>query len=160
MPLRDSSKASRSGSDAPRFESNAAAARPVCLSVFRPRGLHWFTSPYQHRGHRFRPPRPPFPRLGGLFVGLLPGPPRQEHDGRTSARRHTTPQAGDAVPVRHRAPGTDIFMLPCDLQEDEDKDHDPGTPDPNDDADLDHGGGAPARADPLDPLANFLKEMI
>ena len=34
-----------------------------------------------------------------------------------------------------------------------------GPPDPNDDADLEHGGCAPARADPLDPLANFIREL-
>ena len=50
-------------------------------------------------------------------------------------------------------------MLPRDLLEDEDEDRDTGTPDPNDDADLDLGGGAPPRADPLGPLANFLKEL-
>ena len=50
-------------------------------------------------------------------------------------------------------------MLPRDLLEDEDEDRDTGTPDPNDDADLDLGGGAPQRADPLGPLANFLKEL-
>ena len=64
-----------------------------------------------------------------------------------------------AVPARHRVPGTDMFMLPRDLQEDEDEDRYLGTPDPNDDADLDLDGGAPGRADPLDPLANFLKEL-
>ena len=48
-------------------------------------------------------------------------------------------------------------MLPRDLLEDEDEDHDPCTPDPNDDAYLDLGGGG--GADPLDPLANFLKEL-
>ena len=35
--------------------------------------------------------------------------------------------------------------------------HDP--PDLHDKADFKHGGGAPARADPLDPLANFIKEL-
>ena len=34
-----------------------------------------------------------------------------------------------------------------------------GPTEPNDDADLDLGGGSPPRADPLDPLANFLKEL-
>ena len=67
---------------------------------------------------------------------------------------------GDNVPSRHRVPGTDIFILPQDLQEDKDGDRDPCTPGPNDDADLDHGRGAPARANPLDPLSNYLKEMI
>ena len=64
-----------------------------------------------------------------------------------------------AVPSQHRVPGTDRFMLPRDLLEDEDNDRDPGPTDPNDDADLDHGGGAPPQASPLDPLANFLKEL-
>ena len=45
---------------------------------------------------------------------------------------------GDAVPSRHRVPHTGMFMLPRDLQEDEDEDGDPCTPDPNDDANLDH----------------------
>ena len=52
-----------------------------------------------------------------------------------------------------------MFMLSRDSLEDEDEDRDPCTSDPNDDADLDLGGGAPPRADPLDPLANFLKEL-
>ena len=52
-----------------------------------------------------------------------------------------------------------MFMLPRDLLEDEDEDCYPGTPDPNDDSDLDLGGGAFPRADPLDPLAKFLKEL-
>ena len=47
-------------------------------------------------------------------------------------------------------------MLPRDLLEDEDEDCDPCPTDPNDDADLDLGEDAPPRADPLDPLANFL----
>lgn len=64
-----------------------------------------------------------------------------------------------SVPSRHRVPGTDMYMLPRDLQDDEDEDRDPGPTDPNDDADWDFGGGAPPRADPLDPLANFLKEL-
>ena len=34
-----------------------------------------------------------------------------------------------------------------------------GPTDLNDDADLDLGGEAPSRAGPLDPLANFLKEL-
>ena len=50
-------------------------------------------------------------------------------------------------------------MLPRDLLEDEDNDSDPCPTDPNDDADSDLGGGAPPRANPLDPLANFLKEL-
>jgi hypothetical protein len=49
-------------------------------------------------------------------------------------------------------------MQPRDLFEDEDEgDH--GAPDPNDDADWEHGGGAPSRADPLDPLSDFIKEL-
>lgn len=50
-------------------------------------------------------------------------------------------------------------MLPRDLLYDDDEDRDPGPTDPNDDADWDFGGGASSRADPLDPLANFLKEL-
>ena len=58
----------------------------------------------------------------------------------------------------HRVPGTNVFMQPRDLFEDEDEgDH--GAPDPNDDADWEHGGGAPSRADPLDPLSDFIKEL-
>ena len=73
---------------------------------------------------------------------------------------NTPNRAGEgAVPSRHRVPGTDMFMLPRDLLDDEDEDRELGTPDPNDDADLDLDGGAPGRADPLDPLANFLKEL-
>lgn len=71
---------------------------------------------------------------------------------------HCTAVSG-AVPSRHRVPGTNMYMLPHDLQDDEDEDRDPGPTDPNDDADWDFGGGAPPRADPLDPLANFLKEL-
>ena len=65
---------------------------------------------------------------------------------------------GYAVPSVHRVPGTDMFMLPRDLQQEEEE-RDFGPPDPNDDADLEHGGGAPARADPLDSLANFIQEL-
>ena len=73
---------------------------------------------------------------------------------------YTPNWAGEgAVTSLHRVPGTDMFMLPRDLLEGEDEDCDPGTPDPNDNADLDLDGGAPGRADPLDPLANFLKEL-
>ena len=51
-----------------------------------------------------------------------------------------------------------MFMLPRDFQQDErEDDHCP--PDPHDEADFEHGGGAPARADPLDSLANFIKEL-
>ena len=56
----------------------------------------------------------------------------------------TPNRAGEgAVPSRHRVPGTNMFMLPRDLLEDEDEDRDLGTPDPNDDADLDLDGGGP-----------------
>ena len=34
-----------------------------------------------------------------------------------------------------------------------------GPPDQDDDPDCDHGRVAPARADPLDPLANFIKYL-
>ena len=49
-------------------------------------------------------------------------------------------------------------MLPRDLQQDEEE-CEYGPLDPHDDADFVHGGEAPARADPLDPLANFIKQM-
>ena len=49
-------------------------------------------------------------------------------------------------------------MLPRELQHEEGA-GDYGPPDPEDDADFQHGGGAPARADPLDPFANFIKEL-
>ena len=73
---------------------------------------------------------------------------------------NTPNRAGEgAGPSLHRVPGTDMFMFPRDLLVDEVEDRDPGTPDPNDNADLDLDGGAPGRAYPLDPLANFLKEL-
>ena len=54
--------------------------------------------------------------------------------------------------------GTDIFILPRDLQhKKEEGDH--GPPDLDIDADFEHGGGAPASADPLDLLASFIKEL-
>ena len=64
-------KRPQSGSDAPLFESNAAAARPVRLSVFSGLeiGLHWFTNPFKASRPPVPPPPPPLP--GGLFVGLL-----------------------------------------------------------------------------------------
>ena len=51
-----------------------------------------------------------------------------------------------------------MFMLSRDLQQDEGEDHH-GPPDPHDEANFELGGGAPAWADPLDPLANFIKEL-
>ena len=68
-------KRSRSGSDAPRFESNAAVAHPVRLSVFvgLEIGLQWFTNPYKASRPPVLPP-PSLPGLpGGLFGGLLSG---------------------------------------------------------------------------------------
>lgn len=54
--------------------------------------------------------------------------------------------------------GAEIFLLPCDLQgEEEEGKYSP--PDPYDGAEIEHGGAAPARAGPLDPLANFIKEL-
>ena len=38
-------------------------------------------------------------------------------------------------------------------------DRDYGPPDPHDDDDFGHGGGAPAQARPLDPLARFIQEL-
>ena len=63
----------RSCSDAPQFESNSTAARPVRLSVFfcLEIGLQWFTNPFQASLPPVSHPAPPFPRLGGFFVGLL-----------------------------------------------------------------------------------------
>ena len=49
-------------------------------------------------------------------------------------------------------------MLPRDLQLDEGE-GDYGPPDPDDDADFEHDGGAPARADPLESLANLIKKL-
>ena len=79
----------RSGSVAPLFESNATAARLIRLSVFFGLGigLQWFTNTY--RASRVfagpaPPPPPPLPRRPRLW---------EENDGRSSARRHTTPQA-------------------------------------------------------------------
>ena len=56
-PARAGSKGSRSCSNAPWFESNEAAPRPVRLSVFFGLGieLQWFTNPYKAS----RPPVPP-----------------------------------------------------------------------------------------------------
>ena len=65
---------------------------------------------------------------------------------------------GYAVPSVNSVLGTDMFMLPRDLQQEEEE-RGFGPPNPNDDADLEHGGGAPARAYPLDPLANFIQEL-
>ena len=62
----------------------------VCLSSSASKsGFSGLLIHIRHHCHRFRPPTPlPQPR------GSLRRPPlRQEHDGRTSARRHTTPQA-------------------------------------------------------------------
>ena len=62
----------------------------------------------------------------------------------------------------HPVPGTNMFMLPGDLQQEEEE-GDNGPTDPNDDANFEHGWGVPAWADPLDPspLANFiLSNMI
>ena len=51
-----------------------------------------------------------------------------------------------------------MFMLPDGFQEDEGED-DHGPPDPHNEADFEHGGDALAQVDPLDPLANFIKEL-
>ena len=64
-------KRPRSGSNAPLFESNAAAPRPLRLSVlfgFKIR-LQWFISPF--KASRDTRPAPPSPRLGDLSVIIL-----------------------------------------------------------------------------------------
>ena len=66
-------KQSRPGSNAPRFESNAAAPRPLLLSVhfgFEIR-LQWFISPYKASQTLGPPPAPPSPRPGDLSVIIL-----------------------------------------------------------------------------------------
>ena len=79
----------RSGSDAPRFESNAAVARPVRLSVCfgLEIGLQWFTNPC-------KPSRPPVPRQ-------LPPPFPPFRGGRTRASlpRRSRPAAAAAAAV-------------------------------------------------------------
>jgi len=51
--------------------------------------------------------------------------------------------------------------LPEDMssEDDDNSDRDYGPPDPHDDDDFGHGGGAPAQARPLDPLARFIQEL-
>ena len=73
-------KRSRSGSDAPRFESNAAVAHPVRLSVFvgLEIGLQWFTNPYKASRPPVPPPPSPSPRGPHESIAhpnVLPPPP-------------------------------------------------------------------------------------
>jgi len=53
--------------------------------------------------------------------------------------------------------------LPEDMSSEDDdnseSDRDHGPPDQHDDDDFGHGGGAPAQARPLDPLARFIQEL-
>jgi hypothetical protein len=44
-------------------------------------------------------------------------------------------------------------------EDDDNSDRDHGPPDPHDDDDFGHGGGAPAQARPLDPLALFIQDL-
>ena len=67
------SRASRSGSDAPRFESNAAVVGPVRLSVFfgLEIGLQWVSNPYTASRPPVLPP-PPSPPPRGPHESVAP----------------------------------------------------------------------------------------
>ena len=62
--LATAQKRSQSGSVATRFESNAAVAHPVRLSVYfgLEIGLQWFTNPYKASRQPVPPPPSPPPR--------------------------------------------------------------------------------------------------
>lgn len=63
------------------------------------------------------------------------------------------------MPSPQRVPGTDMHMLPRDLQEEED-DGDYGAPDPNDDADFeDQALPGPALGETQDILSEFIKQL-